>query len=403
MWKTASWQKRTHSLKILFIHTNYIERGGEDIVYENEVRLMQEAGYETHSLLFNNKRYAAIKFFFFFFNPISWWQARRAIRRFKPDIVHIHNWFFAASPSVFIAARQLKVPVVHTIHNFRILCPSSFLFFHNELFTICMTSVFPIRAVTSRIYRNSAVDTAWLLLGTRLHYLLRTWQHIDKFICLTKTAAQMLGESLLKVPPGKIAIKPNFICGCSDKPPVTHTRKDFLYVGRLSPEKGITLLLDSFRNSPFTLRIIGDGPLRKEVEACIAESPNILYLGRQEKQQIFSYLRESSALVFTTVGFEQFGLAMIEAFSCGTPVIGPDTGSPAEIIIENYNGLHFRTGSVPDLRQKIQYYQSLPESTRQSFSENATASYRKHYTPQTNLRLLSNIYKSVLHENNADL
>jgi glycosyltransferase involved in cell wall biosynthesis len=162
-------------------------------------------------------------------------------------------------------------------------------------------------------------------------------------------------------------------------------------------------LLDSFRNSPFTLRIIGDGPLRKEVEACVAECPNILYLGRKDKQQIIGYLRESSALVFSSIGFEQFGLAIIEAFYCGTPVIGPDTSSPAELIIENYNGLHYITGSVPDLRQKIQYYQSLPESTRHSFSENATVTYRKYYTPQTNLRLLSNIYKTVLHENNADL
>ena len=265
-------------MKILFIHTNYIERGGEDIVYENELRLMQEAGCETHSLLFNNKRYAAFKFFFFFFNPISWWQVRRAIRKFKPDIVHIHNWFFAASPSVFIAARQMKVPVVHTLHNFRILCPSSFLYVRNELFKICMTSIFPYQAITTKIYRNSAVDTAWLLLGTRLHYFLKTWQRIDKFICLTQSAGQLLGESLLKIAPGKIAVKPNFFCGCTDKPAdndagksaarelppmpavngVIHARKDFLYVGRLSAEKGITLLLDSFRNSPFTLRIIGE-------------------------------------------------------------------------------------------------------------------------------------------------
>ena len=109
------------------------------------------------------------------------------------------------------------------------------------------------------------------------------------------------------------------------------------------------------------------------------------------------------ALIFTTIGFEQFGLAIIEAFSSGTPVIGPDTGSPAELIIEGFNGLHFRTGSVPDLRQKIQYYHQLPEITRQSFSRNARETYYSHYTPQTNLRLLSNIYKSVLHENNADL
>ena len=393
-------------MKILFIHTYYIQRGGEDTVYENELRLMRDAGWETESLVFSNRKYAAIKFLFFFFNPISFWQTCRAIRRFKPDVIHVHNWFFAASPAIFIAARWMRVPVVHTIHNFRILCPSSFLFVKNELFLDCMSRVFPFEAIRRKIYRDSAFNTGWLLTGTRLHYLLGTWQHIDRLICLTNPARQMLCDSLLRIPPERIAVKPNFFDGfdASTVPAAaTIHREDFLFVGRLSPEKGIHLLLDAFRNSPFTLRIIGDGPLQEEVEACAADYPNIIYLGRQDKQQIIRYLHHCQALVFTTIGFEQFGLVIIEAFSCGTPVIGPDTGSPSELIIEGYNGLHFRTGSVPDLRQKIQYFHSLPKITHQSFSRNSRETYCKLYTPQTNLRLLSNIYKSVLHENNADL
>lgn len=399
-------------MKVLYIHTYYIQRGGEDAVYEEELRLMRESGWETESLLFSNRRYAALKFFFFFFNPVSFLKTCTAIRRFKPDVIHVHNWFFAASPAVFIAARWMRVPVVHTIHNFRILCPSSFLFVKNELFLDCMSRVFPLEAIRRKIYRDSAFNTAWLLTGTRLHYFLGTWQRIDRLICLTGPARQMLCNSLLQIDPQRIAIKPNFFAGFPDTfdlPDIDFTggvspsRKDFLFVGRLSPEKGITLLLDSFRNSPFTLRIIGDGPMRSEVEACAADYPNIQYLGSQDKQQIIRYLCESRALVFTTIGFEQFGLVIIEAFSCGIPVIGPDTGSPAELIIEGYNGFHFRTGSVPNLRQKIQYYQSLPDITLQSLSRNARETYRKYYTPQANLRLLSNIYKSVLHENNADL
>ena len=393
-------------MKILYIHTYYIQRGGEDTVYEDELRLMQEAGIETQSLLFNNQRYAALKFLFFFFNPYSFWRTCRAIRRFRPDLIHVHNWFFAASPAVFIAARWMRVPVVHTIHNFRILCPSSFLFVNNELFLDCMSKIFPMEAIRRRIYRNSALNTAWLLTGTRLHILLGTWQRIDRLICLTNPARQMLCNSLLHIEPRRIAIKPNFFAGFPQNGfsgGLSTQRKDYLFVGRLSPEKGISVLLDSFRNSPFNLRIIGDGPLRKEVEECVADYPNIQYLGPKDKQQIIQYLYECRALIFTTIGFEQFGLVIIEAFSCGTPVIGPDSGSPAEIIIEGYNGFHFRTGSVPDLRQKIQYFHSLPEITRQSLSRNARETYYKHYTPQTNLRLLSNIYKSVLHENNADL
>ncbi|HEV2482268.1 MAG TPA: glycosyltransferase family 4 protein [Puia sp.] len=396
-------------MKILYIHTYYIQRGGEDAVYEDELRLMQEAGLETESLVFSNRKYAALKFLVFFFNPVSFWKTCSAIRRFKPDVVHVHNWFFAASPAVFIAARWMRVPVVHTIHNFRILCPSSFLFVKNELFLDCMSRVFPLEAIRRRIYRDSALNTGWLLTGTRLHYLLGTWQRIDRLICLTGPARQMLVDSLLHIAPERIAVKPNFFAGFDSNAPGLAApdqaghRKDFLFVGRLSPEKGINLLLDAFRNSPFTLRIIGDGPLRSEVESCAADYPNIHYLGHQDKQQIIRYLHHCEALIFSTIGFEQFGLVIIEAFSCGTPVIGPDTGSPAELIIEGFNGLHFRTGSVPDLRQKMQYFHGLPEITRQSFSRNARETYYKHYTPQTNLRLLSNIYKSVLHENNADL
>jgi glycosyltransferase involved in cell wall biosynthesis len=396
-------------MKVLYIHTYYIQRGGEDSVYENELQLMREAGWETQSLLFSNRKFAALKFLVFFFNPVSFWKTCRTIRRFRPDVIHVHNWFFAASPAVFIAARWMRVPVVHTIHNFRILCPSSFLFVKNELFLDCMSNVFPLEAIRRKIYRDSALDTGWLLVGTRLHYFLGTWQRIDRLICLTNPARKMLCNSLLKIQPERIAVKPNFFAGFDTSAVAgfvtnaTARRKDFLFVGRLSPEKGISMLLDAFRNSPFTLRIIGDGPMQEEVEACAADYPNILYLGHQDKQQIIRYLHNCQALIFTTVGFEQFGLVIIEAFSCGTPVIGPDTGSPSELIIEGYNGLHFRTGSVPDLRQKIQYYHTLPEITRQSFSRNARENYFKHYTPQTNLRLLSNIYKSVLHENNADL
>lgn len=393
-------------MKVLSIHTYYMQRGGEDAVFEEELRLLSAAGCETRSLLFSNRRYTAVKFLLFFFNPLSFVKTCRAIRRFRPDIVHVHNWFFSASPAVFVAARWMKVPVVHTIHNFRILCPSSFLFVRNELFTDCMSRIFPLRAIIRRIYHGSAFSTAWLLAGTRLHYLLRTWQRIDLLICLTDPARQMLSQSLLKIPLHRIAIKPNFFSDDHLPKPAANDaaeRNGFLFVGRLSPEKGIHLLLDSFRNSPYTLRIIGDGPLRGEVEECASDYTNIHYLGHQDKQQIIRHLRGAEALVFTTIGFEQFGLVIIEAFCCGTPVIGPDTGSPAELIIEGYNGLHFKTGSVPDLRRKIRYWDSLPPEVRRAWSANAADTYHRYYTPETNIRLLSNIYKKVLHENNANL
>lgn len=404
-------------MRILFIHTYYIQRGGEDIVYENEVKLMEEAGCDVHSIIFNNKKFAGLKFLLFFFNPLSFIRVIRAIRRFRPDIIHVHNWFFAASPSVFIAARWKKVPVVHTIHNLRILCPSSFLFFKNKIFLDCVNKIFPMVAIQKKVYRDSSFNTFWLLAGTRLHYFCRTWQRIDLFICLSNNSAQILCDSFLRIPRGKIVIKPNFFAmnegqvqaaSCRDLPAANgqelvsvKRRGDFLYVGRLAPEKGIDLLLDAFGDGRYPLRIIGEGPLREKVERFAADNDHVRYLGFQNKERIIEELRQCNALVFATIGFEQFGMVIIEAFACGIPVIGPDSGSPAELVKNGINGLHFHMGSPDDLLRKIMQWETTSEEVRRTYSANALLTYQQYFTPEINLGQLSNIYKSLLHEKNA--
>jgi glycosyltransferase involved in cell wall biosynthesis len=181
----------------------------------------------------------------------------------------------------------------------------------------------------------------------------------------------------------------------------TGWRGDFLYVGRLAPEKGIDMLLEAFGSGKYSLRIIGEGPLREKVERCAAENEHIHYLGFQGKERIVEELRQCNALVFATIGFEQFGMVIIEAFACGIPVIGPDSGSPAELVKHGINGLHFRMGSSNDLLRKIEQWETTSEDVRQSYSKNALLTYQQHFTPEINLNQLSNIYKSLLYEKNA--
>lgn len=388
-------------MRILYIHTYYKLRGGEDIVYENEVKLMQASGYTVRSLLFNNRKFSAVKFLFFFFNPLSFIRVCRAISQFRPDVIHVHNWFFGASPSVFIAARWKKVPVVHTLHNFRILCPSSFLFYKNEIFLDCVSKIFPYEAIRKKVYRDSALNTFWLLAGTRLHYFFHTWQRIDLFISLTGNTRDILSGSILHIPREKIVVKPNFFDSEQSVEQRVDRRGDFLYVGRLAPEKGIDLMLAAFRTGKHHLRIIGEGPLQAKVEQFAAENGHVHYLGFQNKEKIIEELRLCNALVFTTIGYEQFGMVIIEAFACGTPVISPDLGSPAELVTDGVNGLHFRMGSPEDLLRKIEEWQSSTEEVRQTYSVNALRAYREKFTPAINLDHLSNIYKSLLYEKNA--
>jgi glycosyltransferase involved in cell wall biosynthesis len=205
----------------------------------------------------------------------------------------------------------------------------------------------------------------------------------------------------MHIPEEKIVIKPNFFSPSLPPIRILPRRRDYLYVGRLSPEKGIDMLLSAFVNSNYSLRIIGEGPLRKKVEQVAAKHANVHYLGYQHKTKIIEELRRCSALVFATIGFEQFGMVIIEAFACGAAVISPDTGSPAELVHNGVNGLHFRTGSPDDLLRKIEEWESSSEETRQAYSENALRTHQQYFTPEINLDQLSNIYKSVLYEKNA--
>jgi glycosyltransferase involved in cell wall biosynthesis len=384
-------------MKVLYIHTYYLQRGGEDIVYESEKALMSEGGWEVDSVIFNNKRFAVIKFMLLFFNPFSFIRVCRAIDRFKPDAVHVHNWFFGASPSVFLATKLKRVPLLHTIHNFRIICPSGVLFNDKKLYTHSISRIFPFLSIRRRVYRNSMFFTFWLLTCTRINYLLGTWKSVDRLICLTKTSKEIICNSILKVNRDKVVVKPNFVR--NDIQQVQFPRSDhFLFVGRLSEEKGIETLLSTFKESKYQLRIIGDGPLKSLVNKYTSERDNATYLGFQKKEFIMKEMSRCSALIVPSICYEQFGLIIIEALSCGTPVIASNIGAPADLICEGVTGLHFIAGSSTDLSKKLEKWQSTAESDKKIYYKNAVTAYCSQFTAKKNYDQLTSIYKSTIYE-----
>jgi glycosyltransferase involved in cell wall biosynthesis len=388
-------------MKVLYIHTYYIQRGGEDIVYESEKTLMTEGGWEVESVLFNNRKYPVIKFLLVFFNPFSFIKVCRAINRFKPDAVHVHNWFFGASPAVFLAAKLKKVPLLHTIHNFRIICPSGVLFNDKKLFTHSISRIFPVQSIRKRVYKNSMFFTFWLLTCTRINYILGTWKSVDRFICLTNSSKEIICNSILKLDRARVVVKPNFVR--NDIQVTQFPRADhFLYVGRLSEEKGIETLLSAFKESKYALRIIGDGPLKSSVDQFTAENGNASYFGFQKKDFIIKEMSRCSALIVPSICYEQFGLIIIEALSCGTPVIASNIGAPADLICEGVTGLHFTAGSSADLSDKLEKWHSISACDKKDYYKNAVKAYCNQFTAKRNLDQLTSIYKSIIHEKAYD-
>ncbi len=347
-------------------------------------------------LTFQNPKSKVAQLFLFIislFNIIAWVKALKWIETERPDVIHVHNWHFASSASIFWAARIKDIPVIFTLHNYRILCPSATLFNDGKIFTDSLQEGFPFSAIRKKVYRNSYLQTFWLSFIVQFHYWIGTWQIPLQYITLTSSMKHLFMDATTNFPSEKFVVKPNFIADCHYN---FYDREDtFLYIGRLSEEKGIRVLLKAFSDKKYKLKVIGDGPLMSEVEDFAALHSNVSVLGFQSRATIQEELLKCTALIFPSNWYEPFGLTLIEAFASGAPVIASNMGSSQEMVIDGKNGIHFRAGSAKDLQIKLHEWVKLSSGEKILFSKNARSSYENNYTPEKNLELLTSIYNKL--------
>ncbi len=383
-------------MKVLIIHTGYQLKGGEDSVVEQEMELLRSNGIMVEKLSFSNDGKALIKFLQLPFNISSYNKTKQYLQRYKPDVVHIHNLHFAASVSVVYAVKRCKVPCVFTLHNYRLICPTATLFYKGENFSDSLKKSFSWNAVFKGVYKNSRLLTFWLCLSIWLNRKLGVWKMIDRFIVLTPHAKELIDQSRLKLEAGKIVVKPNFTANYFL--PVVTRQDNFLYVGRLSPEKGIATLLAAFEGAPYSLTIIGDGPLKEDVLAYTKNNRNVTYRGFQSRKVIIEEMRKCNALVFPSLWYETFGLTIIEAFALSTAVIASKIGAPARIVKDNYNGLHFAVSNAKDLRARLDEWQAYTADKKEVYRQQAFNTYLQYYTPEENYTQLLSIYTAAIQE-----
>jgi glycosyltransferase involved in cell wall biosynthesis len=387
-------------LNILFIHNRYQYRGGEDTTLLMEKEILEAHGHQTRTLEFDNDNIGSVLSKIktgigAFYNVASANRVTREIARFRPDVIHIHNLFFNASPAVLFSARKMNIPVVMTVQNFRLVCANALLLRDNQVCELCIQKRFPLHGIKYKCYRSSAIESALVVAVTGIHKSLHTWQKkINRIIVPSHFMKDKLAASSLKPASGQLVVKANFV---GDNFSGNTGREDFyLFVGRLSKEKGIHVLLQPFlQETGLRLVIAGDGPEKEYVLDAIKNAPGISYVGLQDKKAVLQLMQKCKALLFPSIWYEGQPLSILEAFSTGTPVIASRLGVMTELIEDGINGYHFAAGDAADLKRCIgQFEQNI--TGRQAFYENARQSYLTRYSPGIHYDAVINIYNEAI-------
>jgi glycosyltransferase involved in cell wall biosynthesis len=391
-------------MKILFVHNRYRFEGGEERAVSNLQTLLEKEGHEVQVFSRSSQEWQNHTWPQRAFDAVETVYSRRTadefeqqVRRFQPDLAHVHNVFPVLSPSIYLRAHKLRLPVVQTVHNYRFMCANGlFLTPQNEICERCKGGHF-LNAVRLGCYGGSILRTVPMALSLALHRSRKTFQNtINTYIApshFVKTKLQEAG-----FPEKRICVIPNFTA----PPKISQALPDkalFLYIGRLSREKGLRTLLNAFRENPEKLlKIIGEGDLYTELKEQIEtlKLTHIELLGKLSHADVHSWLTKASAVIIPSECYENMPFVMLEAWSYGLPVIASRLGGMAEAIQEDRNGFLFKAGDPDSLRQTVLLL-SLDKS--RSMRAGILELFLREYSPEVHYRKLMEVYERSLKDN----
>lgn len=387
-------------MRILMVHNTYQQRGGEDVSTEQDVGLLQSHGHQVQTYIRSNdeiKDYSLLQKVFLFFRPAWSWQAYRQIKHilkaFQPEIVHVQNFFPLISPAVFYACHRMKIPVVFSLRNYRLGCANGYFYRDHFVCEDCIRHS-PLHGIVHKCYHDSFIQTTSVSLMQVTHRLFKTWGKKVDIICPVSgfAARKMIGAGL---DPDNIIVRENYLKvdpGESSKP-----RNGAVFVGRLSPEKGISTLMQAWENLPdVPLQIIGDGPEYHKIKNSISTiNSQVVLTGHLSHNEMLRKVGQAQFMVMPSVWYETFGRTIIEAYATGTPVIASRLGAVADLVDEGKTGLSFIPGDANDLVQKVRWAIKHPDEMTQ-MGKQARKTFLERYEADTAYERLMTIYQKAI-------
>ncbi len=382
-------------MRILAVHSYYQRPGGEDQSYEAECQLLARRGHDVIRFTLNNLSTNAMSAVDSAVRMLWNRDVQRElgciIRARRPDVMHCTNLFPVMSPSCYWAAARERVPIVQALRNYRLLCPAGTLYRDRHICHDCLGHVFPWPAIRHHCYRQSHLASAGVAMMSFLY------RSVDARVHVYYTPSQFARQRFLEggFDPARVFVKPNFL----EPDPGPSDRRDggAIFVGRLSPEKGIDSLLEAWRHvrGPTALRILGDGPLADKVVAAAAADARIQWLGYQPNDKTIDLIGRAGCLVMPSTWYETFGRSMMEAFARGTPVVASDAGAMAEMVEHERTGLRFTPGDAVGLANAVQRILG-DEALSAQVARCARDVYLRTFTGDTNYAVLMDLYKRAI-------
>jgi len=385
-------------MRVLLCHNYYQQPGGEDECFHDESRLLESNGHEVVRFTLHNDAITRMKPWTTAFRTIwsrqTYADLREIIRQERPNVMHCTNTFPLISPAAYYAARSEGIPVVQSLHNYRLFCCNVLLLRDGHVCEDCMGKWISWPGVLHACYRQSRAASAVVVALESIHRLARTWTRaVDVYVALSEFSRRKFVAGGL--PEKKIIVKPNFVH--PDPGPGNGSGGYAVFVGRLSPEKGIDTLIEAWDRlkDPVPLRIVGAGPLDGRVKAAARRNPNIRWLGRRPIDEVLSIVGDAACLLMPSICYEHFPRTIVEAFAKGTPAIASRMGAMAELLKDGHTGLLFAPADCGDLASKVRRLFANPPALA-TMRANARREYERKYTAEINHRVLTAIYARAL-------
>lgn len=328
--------REDRAIRVLVLHSRYLSgpASGENRVVEDESRLLREAGHDVRvwapaTTPGQGSRVALGAGAVWSRAAVA--EVARLVQLHRPEVIHVHNVFPMLSPAAIRAAGGGHLPVVMTLHNYRMACLPATLFRSGDVCEACVGRV-PWRGVVHRCYRGSLAGSAALAASLTLHRLLRTWDRVDLFLAISRFVRTKHLETGL--PPGRVRVKPHFAW---PSPRRSGPGEHFLYLGRLTEEKGVTRLVEAWGRAPGRLLVVGDGPEWDRLAA--AAPPNVELRRTVPFSEVPSLLSRARALLVPSLWHEGAGKVVLEAYAAGVPVLASRAGALPEFIDDGVSGL----------------------------------------------------------------